>query len=202
MKIEEKEVLANIEELGLQGKFTLDEVNNVLEIVKIGSDILRKENKKVDVINEETIKTIITMTNSLYHWCGCGIAAPQIGKNEQIFIVKVENADDLEIPEEDKQYFTEIPLTVFINPYILKYSEDTNLDYEGCLSVPDYLAMVRRSNSIVIEYTNQFGEKCVNEFSGFVARAIQHEYDHLQGIIYTDVADMKTFSTKENLYGE
>lgn len=200
MKLEEKYVLNNIEELGFEGAFDLEEVNNVYDIITIGNKILRNENKLVDITAKETKETIINMVNSLYHWCGCGIAAPQIGKNEKIFIVKVENPDDLDIDDENREYFTQLPLTVFVNPNIIEYSEETNWDYEGCLSVSGFVAMVKRSNRIVIEFTNQFGEKCVNEYTGFVARAIQHEYDHLQGMVYTDIADMTTFSTRENLH--
>ncbi len=200
MELKEKDVLTNIEELGLQGEFNLEKVNKIYEIITIGNKILRNENKQADITKKETQETIINMVNSLYYWCGCGIAAPQIGKNERIFIVKVENPDDLDINDENKEYFTQLPLTVFVNPKIIEYSEDTNWDYEGCLSVSGYVAMVERSNRIVIEFTNQFGEKCIQEYFGFVARAIQHEYDHLQGRIYTDIADMTTFSTRDNLY--
>lgn len=199
MKLKEKELLTNIEELGIQGEFDLETVSEIREIVTVGSKILRNENMHVDATSNETKETLIVMLNALYHWCGCGIAAPQIGENKKIFMVKVQNPEDMQINEEDREYFTELPLTVFINPTITEYSEEKIWDYEGCLSVSGYVAMVERSNRIVIEYTNQFGEYCINEYTGFVARAIQHEYDHLQGRVYTDIADMTTFSTNENL---
>ena len=199
MKLDKKEVKKNVEELGLEFDFEMDKISEIYDIVTIGNQILRNENKDVDITKKETLELIINMTNSLYYHYGCGIAAPQVGKNLNLFIVKVEPVDEEEIPEKQREYFTDIPLTVFINPKIIKYSEDTNLDYEGCLSVPGFDAVVKRSNSIVIEYTNIFGEKCIEEYTGFVARAIQHEYDHLQGIVYTDIADMKTFTTRDNL---
>lgn len=199
MKLDKKEVKKNVEELGLEFDFEMDKISEIYDIVTIGNQILRNENKDVDITKKETLELIINMTNSLYYHYGCGIAAPQVGKNLKLFIVKVEPVDEEEMTDEQREYFTEIPLTVFINPKIIKYSEDTNLDYEGCLSVPGFDAVVERSNSIVIEYTNIFGEKCIEEYTGFVARAIQHEYDHLQGIVYTDIADMKTFTTRDNL---
>ena len=199
MKLDKKEVKKNVEELGLEFDFEMDKISEIYDIVTIGNQILRNENKDVDITKKETLELIINMTNSLYYHYGCGIAAPQVGKNLKLFIVKVEPVDEEEMTDEQREYFTDIPLTVFINPKIIKYSEDTNLDYEGCLSVPGFDAVVRRSNSIVIEYTNIFGEKCIEEYTGFVARAIQHEYDHLQGIVYTDIADMKTFTTRDNL---
>ena len=199
MKLDKKEVKKNVEELGLEFDFEMDKISEIYDIVTIGNKVLRNKNEDVDITKKETLELIINMTNSLYYHYGCGIAAPQVGKNLKLFIVKVEPVDEEEIPDEQREYFTDIPLTVFINPKIIKYSEDTNLDYEGCLSVPGFDAVVERSNSIVIEYTNIFGEKCIEEYTGFVARAIQHEYDHLQGIVYTDIADMKTFTTRDNL---
>ena len=199
MKLDKKEVKKNVEELGLEFDFEMDKISEIYDIVTIGNQILRNENKDVDITKRETLELIINMTNSLYYHYGCGIAAPQVGKNLKLFIVKVEPVDEEEMTDEQREYFTDIPLTVFINPKIIKYSEDTNLDYEGCLSVPGFDAVVDRSNSIVIEYTNILGEKCIEEYTGFVARAIQHEYDHLQGIVYTDIADMKTFTTRDNL---
>ena len=199
MKLDKKEVKKNVEELGLEFDFEMDKISEIYDIVTIGNQILRNENKDVDITKRETLELIINMTNSLYYHYGCGIAAPQVGKNLKLFIVKVEPVDEEEMTDEQREYFTDIPLTVFINPKIIKYSEDTNLDYEGCLSVPGFDAVVKRSNSIVIEYINIFGEKCTEEYTGFVARAIQHEYDHLQGIVYTDIADMKTFTTRDNL---
>lgn len=199
MELNKKDVIDNIKELGLQGEFDLKNVNKVYDIVTIGNPILRKENKEADISKEETKEAIIKMVNSLYYWNGCGIAAPQVGINERIFIVKVENPEDIELDEEAKQYYNELPLTVFINPKIIQYSEDTNWDYEGCLSVAGFVAMVKRSNSIIIEYTDIFGEKRVCEYDGFVARAIQHEYDHLNGRVYTDIANMLTFSTNDNM---
>lgn len=199
MKLDKKEVKKNVQELGIEFNFDIDRISEIYNIVTIGNQVLRNKNEDVDITKKETLELIINMTNSLYYHYGCGIAAPQVGKNLNLFIVKVEAVDEEEIPQKQREYFTDIPLTVFINPKIIKYSEDTNLDYEGCLSVPGFDAVVKRSNSIVIEYTNIFGEKCIEEYTGFVARAIQHEYDHLQGIVYTDIADMKTFTTRDNL---
>lgn len=199
MKLEQKEVIKNIEELGLNGKFDIEKTNEIFDVITIGNPILRNDNEDIDISNQENIELVINMTNSLYYQCGCGIAAPQVGKNLNVFIVKVEPIEEEDLTEQQKEYFTDIPLTVFANPKIVEYSTDTNLDYEGCLSVPGFDAMVKRSNSIVIEYITLFGEHCIEEYTGFVARAIQHEYDHLQGIIYTDIADMKTFTTRENL---
>ncbi|MDD4066383.1 MAG: peptide deformylase [Clostridia bacterium] len=194
MKMEELEYTKDIlKELKLKNKYAVDDINNVYDIITVGNDILRSKNDDVDISQKEVQKLIINMVNSLYYWNGCGIAAPQVGKNLNIFIVKIVMTDENE--KED----VVLPLTVFVNPKILEYSKDTNIEYEGCLSISNYSAKVERSNSIKIEYQDIHGKKHVDIFEGFAARAVQHEYDHLQGIVYTDIADMKTFTLNDNL---
>lgn len=194
MKLEDLEYTKDIlDELKLKNKYAIDDINNVYDIITVGNDILRAKNDNVDISQKEVQKLIINMVNSLYYWDGCGIAAPQIGKNLNIFIVKIV------IIDEDEKEDVVLPLTVFVNPKILEYSKDTSVEYEGCLSISNYRAKVERSNSVKIEYQDIHGEKHVDIFEGFVARAVQHEYDHLQGIIYTDIADMKTFTLNDNL---
>lgn len=194
MKLEDLEYTKNIlDELKLKNKYAIDDINNVYDIITVGNNILRAKNDNVDISQKEVQKFIINMVNSLYYWDGCGIAAPQVGKNLNIFIVKIV------ITDEDEKEDVVLPLTVFVNPKILEYSKDTSVEYEGCLSISNYRAKVERSNSVKIEYQDIHGEKHVDIFEGFVARAVQHEYDHLQGIIYTDIADMKTFTLNDNL---
>lgn len=194
MKLEDLEYTKNIlDELKLKNKYAIDDINNVYDIITVGNNILRAKNDNVDISQKEVQKFIINMVNSLYYWDGCGIAAPQVGKNLNIFIVKIV------ITDEDEKEDVVLPLTVFVNPKILEYSKDTSVEYEGCLSISNYRAKVERSNSVKIEYQDIHGEKHVDIFEGFAARAVQHEYDHLQGIIYTDIADMKTFTLNDNL---
>ena len=195
MLIENIEKVKNVlDEVGIVNVQDEDLIkfSEVYDIVTIGNDILRNKNEDV-VLSDDIIVFTVNMVNSLYHWDGCGIAAPQVGRNINMFAVKVISLD-----ENDEQY-EELPLTIFINPKIVEYSEDTSWDYEGCLSVPGYDAKVERSNSIVIEYMDIAGDMHKEKYEGFCARAIQHEYDHLKGIIYTDKADMLSFTTRENL---
>lgn len=181
MKLEDLEYTKDIlDELKLKNKYAIDDINNVYDIITVGNDILRAKNDNVDISQKEVQKLIINMVNSLYYWDGCGIAAPQIGKNLNIFIVKIV------IIDEDEKEDVVLPLTVFVNPKILEYSKDTSVEYEGCLSISNYRAKVERSNSVKIEYQDIHGEKHVDIFEGFVARAVQHEYDHLQGILFPE----------------
>lgn len=192
-KVNEKEVKEVIQKLGLEGEFSLNNVNIILDIVEIGDEILRNKNTEIEDVKEVN-DLIINMVHTLYELNGCGIAAPQVGVNKKIFIVEVLGED------ENGEEIVEFPLTVFINPKILEYSEEKDIQYEGCLSVDGFFAKVERSKKIKIEYIDLNGKKHIEEFEDFPARAIQHEYDHLGGIVYTDIADMKTFTTKENFY--
>jgi len=102
---------------------------------------------------------------------GLGLAAPQIGINERIIIVEVDEA-----------------CHVMLNPEIKWHSQDKVLGYEGCLSVPDVECSVRRYGTLVVAYDDLSGARCQMPASGLLARVIQHEIDHLNGILITDRA--------------
>jgi peptide deformylase len=102
---------------------------------------------------------------------GCGIAAPQVGVNKRLFVAVLDNSR----------------LELFINPSIVSHSEETEIDIEGCLSVPDKQGEVERYKTIEVKYFNGKENK-TETFEGLNARIIQHECDHLQGILYIDKA--------------
>lgn len=102
---------------------------------------------------------------------GCGIAAPQVGINKRLFIAVLDNSK----------------LELFVNPTIINHSEKTEIDTEGCLSVPNKHGEVERYTSIKVKYFNGKVNK-TEEYAGMNARIIQHEYDHLQGVLYIDKA--------------
>lgn len=102
---------------------------------------------------------------------GCGMAAPQVGVNKRLFVAILDNER----------------IEVFVNPFILQHSEETEIDTEGCLSIPQMRGDVQRYKTIKIRYFN--GQNIVTEeYEGLNARIIQHEYDHLNGILYVDKA--------------
>jgi peptide deformylase len=103
---------------------------------------------------------------------GRGVAAPQIGINKKVFVTYVDDKFE-----------------VFINPQILEVSKEKNLLRELCMSSGVFCADIKRSRKVKLSWTNQFGEKCEKEFDGFWARLIQHEYDHLEGILNLDVCE-------------
>ena len=125
---------------------------------------------------------------------GLGIAAPQIGINKRIILV---GAKKEKIQYNDAE---EIPITAMINPTWRKLSEDADTQYEGCSSVPEIRGKVERYKEIELTYYNENGEKIVKELKGFFARLIQHECDHLDGIVFLErVKGHNGFATLENL---
>lgn len=152
------------------------------KIIQLGHPVLRKKAKKVVNIQSDFIRSLIddlfvTMNES----DGVGIAAPQIAESYHLFIVAPQS--NLRYPDAP-----EIEPIIAINPEITWFSDEKEEDWEGCLSVPEIRGLVSRAKRIKIIYTTQMGIECKGIFSDFTARVFQHEYDHLQGIVFVDRA--------------
>ncbi len=106
------------------------------------------------------------------------IAAPQIGVGKRIFLI-----------EDQSQEANRLPTIVAINPRLIKMSKKTHLVGEGCLSIPDRYGLVRRSTNITLEAYDESGKKFTRGAGGLLAQIMQHEYDHLDGILFTDRAE-------------
>ena len=133
--------------------------------------VLRKRAQDVPV-NDQTRATVQAMFECMVRSDGCGLAAPQVGLEQRILVLNAtgEPQDNLAL----------------INPTILKrYGGDTLME-EGCLSFPRMYAEVKRPDSVTVEYTDLDGVRHTKEYSGFIARIIQHEYDHLEGVLLVD----------------
>ncbi|MDE5830339.1 MAG: peptide deformylase, partial [Clostridia bacterium] len=150
-------------------------MSRVLKVREVGDPILSVKCKEVDInnIDKEILEEIQDLKETLNFTEGFGIAAPQVGINRRIVIIQV-----------DKEKCTyknceEVPTTVMLNPTWRKLSEETDIEYEGCLSVPEIRGKVKRYTNIEVTYFNEHGEKIVKEVKGFTARDIQHECDHL-----------------------
>ena len=143
-----------------------------LQIRIDGDPILRKKSRKVEVIDEDLHCLIDDMYETMYEAQGVGLAAVQIGKLKQLIVI-----DDYE--------GTKI---VLINPERVA-EEGSSEALEGCLSVPERVGKVKRFEKIKINYTDRDGEEKTMEAEDFLARIIQHEMDHLEGILYTDLTD-------------
>ncbi len=154
------------------------------EIITSPNPILRKKSKKVDALDAETKETIKTMIGALNASKieGLAIAAPQIGTNKRIVVVRVRETRD----EDGRITQKGIPLSVYINPEITKFSKEKSVSEEGCLSCPGLYGPVARAKKIKFEAMDQRGKETKMNAAGLLARIVQHEVDHLDGILFID----------------
>lgn len=153
---------------------------SVLPIVTYNDPILTKETKPISENSEELQSLIDNMFETMYQASGVGIAAPQIGKSIQVFVM---DADAITEEIEDEEDAGPI---VLINPKIIKEDEEKVKLEEGCLSIPEVRDEISRPKSITVTYKDRDFNDQTLEASGWVARVIQHEYDHLQGVLFLD----------------
>ncbi len=152
------------------------------DIIHLPNDHLRQKSRKVHVITDETKQIIADMTSAAIDWensrpheISAALAAVQIDRLERIVIVR-SNFED----KEDKSF------TALINPEIVKYEGDIIHDYEGCLSVKKIYGKVPRHSKVRVKALNEHGETVRLKAEGFLARVIQHEIDHTNGIVFID----------------
>lgn len=166
----------------------------VLKIREVGDPILSIKCDEVDVnnIDSEILEDIEDLKETLNFTEGFGIAGPQAGINKRIVIIQVDKEKCKYKDCED------VPTTVMLNPKWRPLSNETDFEYEGCLSVPEIRGKVKRYTNIEVTYYNEKGEKIVKQEKGFTARDIQHECDHLDGIVFLEkVVKPNGFATKE-----
>lgn len=151
----------------------------IYPIVIYGSPVLRQKSENITADYPELKKLIEDMFATLKEAEGVGLAAPQIGKNIRLFIVDCTpwGEDNPELADYKR---------VFINAEIYEESEETDLFNEGCLSLPGLHENVRRPVSIRMRYVDENFVEHDEEFDGLPARVIQHEYDHIEGEVFTD----------------
>lgn len=160
-----------------------------LPILVYGNPFLKQKCLKIKGNSPEYQKLITDMWDTMENANGCGLASPQIGKSLQLFIVDSRTTYENLDSEDQMLYFEKNDKGIretFINAKIISSSEETWEDYEGCLSIPGLSQKVKRPWEISIEYLNQDFIRQTKTFTGLTARIIQHEYDHTQGILYTD----------------
>lgn len=158
------------------------------DIQTYGKDVLRKETKQIPEIDDSVKEIISNMFETMYAAEGIGLAAPQINKSIRLFVVDL---SPLEETEEKR---------VFINPEIYGYGEEQDEYEEGCLSLPTIREVVTRPTTIRIKYQDLEGNQHDEEIDGFLARVIQHEYDHLEKTLFTDhLSSLKRSLLKKTL---
>ncbi|NER16009.1 peptide deformylase [Spongiivirga citrea] len=158
----------------------------ILPIVAYGDPVLRKMAADIDQEYPKLNELIDNMWETMYGASGVGLAAPQIGLAIRLFVIDASPfADDEELTEEDRKQLADFK-QVFINPVIEEETGDEWPFNEGCLSIPDVREDVSRNEYIKITYLDENFKEHTQEYSGIAARVIQHEYDHIEGILFTD----------------
>lgn len=153
---------------------------DLLQVAQMGSPVLRKKAKSVVNIKDPMVQKLINdLIATLMDVDGVGLSAPQVYKSLRLFIVA--SHPNPRYPNAPK-----MKLTAIINPKILAYSKEIKKDWEGCLSIPGIRGLVPRSMEISVEYTTVTGKKVNKIYQDFIARIFQHEYDHLEGIMFVD----------------
>jgi len=141
-----------------------------MQIITMGNELLRQKAEKIKKIDENIANLAKNMLEILVRDKGVGLAGPQLGIMKRIFVVHAQGDEE----------------RVFINPSILETSLKTGKFEEGCLSIPGIYADVIRSEAVKIQAWNEKGRPFTLEANGILARVIQHEYDHLEGILFLD----------------
>ncbi|HZK08986.1 MAG TPA: peptide deformylase [Bacteroidales bacterium] len=166
----------------------------LLPITAYGHPVLKKVAEEIDKNYPELEQLIADMFETMYDSDGIGLAAPQVNRSIRLFIV------------DGTPYADKIPETadfkkIFINPYILNTSGSDVIIDEGCLSIPNIREDVTRKDEITIEYYDEKWELKEETYTGFPARVIQHEYDHLEGILFVErISSLRKTLLRRKLY--
>jgi peptide deformylase len=174
-----------------------------LKIVQAGDPVLREATRPLtagEIASGETQRLIHDMQETMYDAPGVGLAAPQVGIPLQLAVIEdreelLKNVPTAELLEKERK---PVPLYVVINPRIVVTGGEKVEFHEGCLSLAGFSAVVPRVRTIQVQCLNERGEAKVIDASGWFARILQHEIDHLQGILYIDRMHSRTFTTLEN----
>lgn len=166
-----------------------------LEILTYGNSVLKKNAEPITEINDDIIKVGAVMINSMIANNGIGLAGPQVGISLRIVTLAIpetkpedqhqETTPGLPLSPGEAQLLPRMPL-VLINPQIISFSPNKCTQEEGCLSVPDVYAEVTRPESVVLHSKFLNGEEITIECGGLLGRAVQHEIDHLDGVLFVD----------------
>ena len=152
---------------------------SLLPVTLYGDKILRKKVSKVAEVDLETVELIKNMFETMRNANGIGLAANQVGADKQIFIVDISEVEGYE----------DFKPLVLINPRLSNFSEEKEVVEEGCLSIPEIRADVERPAGVTVTFQDSDLNEHVIKANELLARVVQHEYDHLQGILFTDKID-------------
>ncbi|MBT3275824.1 MAG: peptide deformylase [Spirochaetales bacterium] len=156
-----------------------------MEIITLGDEVLRKQAAVIPEVDRKIADLAAAMIESMHVGKGIGLAGPQVGELKRLFVVHVE----ADTPR------------VFINPQIIQTSNELNTIEEGCLSIPGMYSDVDRPMAITIQAWNERGRPFTLDAEGILARVIQHEFDHLNGVLFLDHIDEKKRNRIISQYG-
>jgi peptide deformylase len=174
-----------------------------LEIVQTGNPVLRQQARLLsaaEIASKEIQALIESMRKCMHAAPGVGLAAPQVGLSLQLAVIEDREEYHKDVPVEQLRERDRRPVSfhAIINPRIVEASKETAEFFEGCLSVSGFSALVSRARAVRVECLDQRGKKRVIEASGWYARILQHEIDHLHGALYIDRMDSRTFTTSDH----
>ncbi len=175
-----------------------------LTIIQAGEPVLRQASRALaaaEIALPATQQLIEDMRETMRKAPGVGLAAPQIGLPLQMAVVedRPEYLKDVTPERLAERERKPVPFLVLINPRIVEHSKETAEFYEGCLSLPGFSALVKRSRGVTVEYTDEHARPRQIEARGWLARILQHEIDHLQGRLYIDRMETRSLTTLDNL---
>ena len=176
----------------------------LLPIIYSGDPVLRQQSRALsasEIKSKEVQNLIEHMRETMRNAPGVGLAAPQIGVSLQLAVIEDRKEYHKEISKEQMALRERrpVPFHVIINPRIHSVSDDQEMEFfEGCLSVPGFFGLVPRARGVIVECLDQRGNPKTIQASGWHARILQHEIDHLHGNLYVDLMSTRSFSSIEN----
>jgi peptide deformylase len=172
----------------------------ILPIYGYGDPVLRKVGADISTDYPNLQEVIVNMYETMYNAYGVGLAAPQVGLAIRVFVIDTEPFSDSEDLSKEEQNQLKGFKQTFINAKMLKEEGEEWVFNEGCLSIPDVREDVYRKEKITLEFYDENFNKKTEVYDGLIARVIQHEYDHIEGILFTDkIAMLKKTLIKKKL---
>jgi peptide deformylase len=175
-----------------------------LKIVQVGEPVLRKPGRPLEqpeIALPEIQQLILAMQETMRDAPGVGLAAPQVGLSLQLAVIedRAEYSKEISSDRLAEREREQVPFQVLINPQIVEQSEEQVEFFEGCLSLAGFSALVKRSRKVAVEYWDEHGQPRRLEAQGWYARILQHEIDHLNGRLYIDSMEPRSFMSLDNL---
>jgi len=175
----------------------------VLKIRQVGERVLRQKALSLspdEILDRSTQELIESMRETMHDAPGVGLAAPQVGLSLQIVVIEdqAEFIEKLPVEQVAERERKAVPFHVLINPKLTVLGSDAAEFFEGCLSLAGFTAVVPRAKRIRVDGLNEKAEPVMIEANGWYARILQHEIDHLNGALYVDRMNSRTFFTQDN----